>query len=150
MGVIKRRGNYGISSTGNVYSYFGKRRKLKPRLCGKYLGVAIGGKNYHVHRLVLEWFVGPCPEGMEACHNDGDSTNNRLDNLRWDTRKANIIDSVKHGTHYTGKGTMLTREQVKKIRAKKGTATQAEIGAQFGVTQQTISKIMNGKLWAHV
>ena len=33
-----------------------------------------------VGRLVLEVFVGPCPPGMEACHNDGDPHNNWLDN----------------------------------------------------------------------
>lgn len=52
-----------------------------------------------VHRLVLLAFVGPAPEGMEGCHNDGDATNNRLDNLRWDTRSANNYDRVKHGRH---------------------------------------------------
>jgi len=46
--------------------------------------------NAYVHRLVLEAFVGPCPDGMECCHNDGDRTNNRLENLRWDTHKNNM------------------------------------------------------------
>jgi hypothetical protein len=50
-----------------------------------------------VHRLVLEAFVCPCPEGRECCHNDGDPANNALTNLRWNTRKANIEDSRRHG-----------------------------------------------------
>jgi hypothetical protein len=49
------------------------------------------------HRLVLEAFVGPCPDGMEGCHNDGDKLNNSLGNLRWDTRSANMYDRVAHG-----------------------------------------------------
>ena len=52
-----------------------------------------------VHRLVLEAFVGPCPPGMEACHNNGIKTDNRLGNLRWDTKSANAMDAVRHGTH---------------------------------------------------
>jgi hypothetical protein len=52
-----------------------------------------------VGRLVLMAFVGPCPDGMECCHVDGDSTNNHLSNLRWDTHSANVIDSVNHRTH---------------------------------------------------
>lgn len=52
-----------------------------------------------VHRLVLESFVGPCPEGMEGCHCDGDPTNNAIANLRWDTPSSNQLDKVRHGTH---------------------------------------------------
>lgn len=53
----------------------------------------------YVHRLVLMAFVGPAPAGMEACHNDGDPSNNHLTNLRWDTHSENNRDQVRHGTH---------------------------------------------------
>ena len=52
-----------------------------------------------VHKLVLMTFGGPQPEGMEACHNDGDTSNNRSDNLRWDTHQNNMRDKIEHGTH---------------------------------------------------
>lgn len=52
-----------------------------------------------LHRVVLDAFIGPRPKGMEACHANGDPTDNRLVNLRWDTRSANAADSVRHGTH---------------------------------------------------
>lgn len=58
------------------------------------------GENGLVHRLVLEAFVGPCPEGQEGCHNNGDVLNCRLTNLRWDTKSSNNLDRVKHGTHW--------------------------------------------------
>lgn len=41
--------------------------------------------------------MGPCPDGMEACHNNGDQLDNRIENLRWDTHSANIYDQVAHG-----------------------------------------------------
>ena len=50
-----------------------------------------------VHCLVMEAFVGPRPAGMECCHNDGNSLNNWLDNLRWDTPRANAHDRVQIG-----------------------------------------------------
>jgi hypothetical protein len=56
-------------------------------------------RNIQVHRLVLEAFVGPCPPGMEGCHNDGNPSNNALSNLRWDTPSANRYDTVRHGNH---------------------------------------------------
>lgn len=49
-------------------------------------------KTRQVHRLVLEAFVGPCPEGMEACHGPGGPGDNRISNLRWDTQKENRRD----------------------------------------------------------
>ena len=76
---------------------------LKPQPLRRYRAVRLkvhGRKRVAlIHRLVLEAFVGPCPEGMEACHWDGDPTNNRVENLRWDTRSANARDRVRHGTH---------------------------------------------------
>lgn len=58
-----------------------------------------------VHRLMLEAFVGPCPDGMEACHGNGDRSDNRLDNLRWDTSGSNKYDIVKHGNHVQARKT---------------------------------------------
>lgn len=52
-----------------------------------------------VHVLVLTAFVGPRPDGMVACHNNGNGKDNRLENLRWDTESANVQDSIRHGTH---------------------------------------------------
>lgn len=56
-------------------------------------------RRYGVHRLVLSTFVGPCPEGMEALHNDGDPGNSRLDNLRYGSSSENTLDTVLHGNH---------------------------------------------------
>lgn len=49
-----------------------------------------------LHRAVLLAWVGPPPEGAQACHNDGDPANNRVDNLRWDTHSANQLDRYRH------------------------------------------------------
>lgn len=67
-----------------------------PSLILSMRGVKIPRK---VHRLVLEAFVGPRPDAYQGCHYDGDPTNNRLDNLRWDTASANNKDRVRHGRH---------------------------------------------------
>lgn len=70
------------------------------------------GKQAKVHRLVLEAFVGPCPEGMEGCHNNGDRKDAQLANLRWDTRSANALDRVKHGNHNTAHNTHCPRGHI--------------------------------------
>lgn len=58
-----------------------------------------------VHRLVLEAFVGPCPEGMVTCHYDDIPENNHISNLRWDTEGANALDKVRNGNHNHAKKT---------------------------------------------
>jgi hypothetical protein len=84
--------------TGAKQSYKGKL--LKPALLKVgYLYVNIRGSKA-VHRLVLEAFVGPCPEGMECRHLDGTRTNNHLSNLRWGTSSENNQDILDHGTNH--------------------------------------------------
>jgi hypothetical protein len=72
-----------------------------------------------VHRLVLEAFVGPCPDGMECRHLDGDHGNNRRSNLEWGTKPANWADKRTHGSATVGERsgkTYFTAEQVLEIR----------------------------------
>lgn len=57
-------------------------------------------KTHQVHRLVLETFIGPCPEGKRGLHWDDDKDNNNLSNLRWGTRSENAADSVRNGSHH--------------------------------------------------
>lgn len=49
------------------------------------------------YRLVLEAFIGPCPQGMEALHWDDNHNNNHLSNLRWGTRTDNMRDMSRNG-----------------------------------------------------
>jgi hypothetical protein len=85
-------------------------RILRPADNGHgYLFVNIAHKSPRVHCLVLETFVGPRPDGMEACHNDGDRRNNRLTNLRWDTSRSNSLDIVRHGRNELALRTLCPR-----------------------------------------
>lgn len=118
--VVGYEGIYAVSSFGRVRSLerliphaAGGQRRIKETLlkCGispttgyryaRMRDAASGRKSRleSVHRLVLMAFIGPCPPGMEGCHNDGDKLNNHVDNLRWDTQRANNIDTVNHGSN---------------------------------------------------
>lgn len=54
-----------------------------------------------IHRLVATAFLDP-PESasLEVCHNNGVPGDNRLANLRWDTRSENALDLVRSGAHH--------------------------------------------------
>jgi hypothetical protein len=91
---------YQVSDEGKIYSLLHKR-VIEPSINrGGYQNVLLsqGGrsKRVYVHRVVLEAFVGPCPEGMQACHCNGNPTDNRLENLRWDTPLENQADRYHH------------------------------------------------------
>jgi hypothetical protein len=106
----------------------------------------------YVHRLVLEAFVGPAPEGTEGCHNDGNAANNRLDNLRWDTHTENNRDRQRHGTdnsHERNGQAILTLEQVREIRAAydAGGITMRALGAAYGVSSGAIRSVVRVKTW---
>jgi hypothetical protein len=104
-----------------------------------------------VHRLVLLAFVGPCPEGMEACHWDGNTSNNALSNLRWDTKQGNAADKRRHGTHPTGERNpraKLTRQQVKEIRRLvKAGGNQTELAKRYGIARSTIGCVVTVGTW---
>lgn len=157
---------YIIDSEGNVWSNLrGGWKKLKPGLMGdhkKYLGVSLCNKGKRktikIHRLVLEAFVGPCPEGYEARHfPDPNPYNNRLENLQWATHKDNEHDKIIHGTKWRAKGELhgnskLTKENVLEIRKLKKSKklSNAKIGKRFGVSRAAIGLILTRKRWTHL
>jgi len=116
----------GLNINRVVVKQFYKGRLLKPSRSDKYghLSVHIGHNNKKfivaVHKLVLLAFVGPCPDGMECCHNNGVASDNRIENLRWDTHFNNNVDRKKHGNYKTGKehhlyGTKMPEEHKQKL-----------------------------------
>lgn len=90
-------------SNGQVHRYKGKilRTPLMQQTGYPFVSLHIQGERQvrTVHSLVAETFIGTRPEGMEVCHNDGDRTNNHLDNLRYGTSSDNNLDQLRHGTH---------------------------------------------------
>lgn len=179
---IKGHPGYRVGSDGSVWSQWHKVGKgyrsgfatvigewfrMKPnKLKTGYLIATLypGPKYKSVHRLVLEAFVGPCPEGMEACHDpDPCRGNNSLLNLRWGTKTSNCKDRDMHGNTAKGEkagGSKLTKEQAIEIKAavvnakfgrktiKRGTLQL--LAKKFNVTTHAISRISRNKTWKHL
>jgi len=106
----------------------------------------------YAHRLVLEAFVGPCPDGMECRHLDGNPQNNHVSNLRWDTHVNNVADRKLHGTECSGErqgSVKLDWNRVHQIRRllEQGDYTQRKIADMFGVSPALITRIKKREVW---
>lgn len=150
--------NYEVSDTGLVRNRkfardmvlnFDKKGVVRVTLYG-------GGKKRFdsVSRIMLTAFIGPPPCGMECCHNDGNWRNNNLSNLRWDTRKANAGDRVRHGTDLRGirnPRAKLTEDDIRCIRAEPEFIGVGRMLARaLDVKPSAISSIRRGYVWTHV
>lgn len=109
--IPEYEGIYQISNFGNIKrikkgmgASFNKQ--IKPWVASNgYCMVGLSNnckvKTFTVHRLVYKAFVSD-PLGLDVCHNNGNRTDNKLSNLRADTRKGNMSDIYKHNTHIRG------------------------------------------------
>ena len=153
-------GIYEVSSNGNVRRWkSGAKtgvagwRTLKPNVVRgyRYFVLSLNGRARSMRgaRLVLMAFVGMPLSSQEACHCNGDRSDDRVVNLRWDTRSSNHADKIEHGTdqrcerHPCAK---LTLDQARMVFVAQG--RQKEIAAKFGISQATVSAIKTGRLWS--
>jgi len=120
-----------------------------------YMRVQMARQETSVHRLVLETFVGPCPKGCEAAHLNGVRSDNRLDNLKWVTRKENHSHKKAHGTHQSGEKNgcaKMTDDQARDIKSRcliKG-ETRTSLAREFGLALTTVSDLCSGRRWKHI
>lgn len=156
---------YEVSSLGRIRrsgSAMGARigRILKTNVnCGGYPQVQLRNNNKPigklVHRLVAEAFIGPCPEGKECNHKDGNKANSSPANLEYVTRSDNLFHSYAIGLHTPLRGernpfAKLTDAQVLAIRAMGAAGlSQSHIAKRFGINRSHVSRILRRECWAH-
>ena len=105
------------------------------------------GCRLHVHVLVASAFIGPRPDGQQVCHCDGDRTNNKPDNLRYDTVAGNHADKRKHGTLRFGETAptaKLTDRQVNEIKTLRGWFKGKDLAAWYGTSKAHVCNIQKG------
>lgn len=167
--VVGYEGLYKVSDKGQILSV--KRlvrrgqdgqRTVRERL----LKTTIAKNGYHhihlckqgkivgwlVHRLVLLAFVGRCPHGMEACHHDGNPSNNSRENLYWGTRLQNCQDTIRHGRTTVGERNAqakITWAIVRQIRRlyQPRKVTQKQLAHMFQISRENVSQITLNKAW---
>lgn len=115
-----------------------------------YLRCAPLGRNVAVHRLVAGAFI-PNPDDLpEVNHRDTNKTNNRDTNLEWISRVGNHTHAVEAGI-MPFCNRKLSSDDVATIKqlASGQEFSYREIAKRFGVTQPTVSRIVNGSRRKH-
>lgn len=140
------------STKGRLLSpYVTKRKRTRVSYEAIALRVNNVKKRYNVHRLVLLTFVGPCPKGMEARHLNGVSTDNRLVNLVYGTKKENEEDRKLHGGFSRTYTSPLTEADVHWIDEQLNSGVSSSVIAErLGVNAVTVLSIHRRKSWKDV
>jgi hypothetical protein len=115
-----------------------------------------GGFGQHrrlAHRLVALAFLSN-PHGLsDVAHNDGNTSNDRVENLRWSTHRDNQMDMRTHGTMQDGEKCVtakLTEVQARELRERlnrEGRGAVTRLAREFGVSKAQASRIKNGRRW---
>jgi len=99
-----------------------------------------------VHRLVLDAFAQPRPDGQQARHGPaGKLVNHWPENLCWGTPTENQMDRLRDGTM----GLKLAAVTVADIRRRyaAGGILQRELASEYGVSRTTIAMITTRRRW---
>ena len=91
MGYERR---YEVSNLGRVRNSQGRILATRPTV-GGYLRVSLSHDNcekeFVLHRLVAETFIGPLKKGFVTDHKNGDKTDSRASNLQYITSRQNTL-----------------------------------------------------------
>lgn len=111
-------------------------------------------RKQYIHRLVLEAFVGPRPSGMEAFHINNIRNDNRVENLKWETRKNNLGHRENFGTvprGITHGNAVFTEDQVREIRRlRESGLSYQKIADHYRRSMYAVACIIKRVTWKHV
>ena len=107
-------------------------------------------KTFMIHSLVALNFIGDRPNKNDICHINGNRLDNRVSNLKYDTRAENFNDMYRQGKK-NPKG-KLSVEDVLEIRKihKAGKHYHREIAEMFNVSISTVNCVITRKSYWYI
>lgn len=110
-------------------------------------------KSYNAHVIVAKTFLANPHSKPCVNHIDGNKRNNHINNLEWVTHKENTAHAFATGLNKANYGARkLTELSVKEIRYlhRYNAKSMKELSKIYGVTTQTIWKIIERLSWKHI
>jgi hypothetical protein len=80
----------------NPYEIFGRKEKNRGYMLLCLSDINKKRYNIRIHTVVMQTFVGFPEDGLVICHNNDIKTDNRLENLRYDTQAENMKDILRN------------------------------------------------------
>lgn len=133
--------DYGVTEDGRVWSYkSNKFLKAGDSHGYKMVSLRVDRKSKHmlVHRLVALTFLPNPDDKPQVNHIDGDKTNNRLENLEWNTSSENI-------RHAFATGLSKTNKPIRCLETGQIFESAGEAARVLGVYRSHIPRVLNGQ-----
>ena len=129
--------SYVISSDGKVTN---KRtsRVLKTLISRGYESLAIGSKNFTIHRLVAKAYIPNPLHKPTINHIDSDRANNDVSNLEWASHKENTAHAIAIGRHKS----VVNASKYRIIRYMLITHTVEEVSELTGLTVEEVARFI--------
>lgn len=155
--VMGFESDYAVSNLGRVKRISAARRTFAGKLLTP--GLTSGGTGYYtvsfrvnkrprsfyVHRLVAAAFLGTCPTSFEVNYKNGDSGDNRVNNLEY----VSHGDNMRHAAHVLKRTyRKLGDTEVRDVRDEyaKGGITFKTLAERYGMHPSHISKVVKGRI----
>ena len=107
-------------------------------------------KTFMIHSLVALNFIGDRPYKNDICHINGNRLDNRVSNLKYDTRAENFNDMYRQGKK-NPKGKLSVEDvlEIRKMR-KEENVPYKELAIIFGVSESTIGYVVTKRSYWYI
>ncbi|MFD0799646.1 HNH endonuclease [Maribacter chungangensis] len=154
-----------ISNYGRILNCNGAEEKLvKKQYINGYQNLPLKQKrngkstSRYVHKLVAEHFLEKKEGDRFVIHLDYDKTNNRVDNLKWVTKREKEVHQFTNPEYLNTPRkrcySKLTETKVKLIKRKINDPNRRTrmkmIAKQFGISEMQLYRIKSGENWGSV